>query len=72
MNVINDINRIDTLEKCFLDNTKNLKEELSKQPDQRSGDKIRIALLNLIMIQREFKKAFKTIAEYDFVNDFSK
>lgn len=72
MNVINDINRIDTLEKFFLDNTKDLKEELSKQPEQRSADAIRIAILNLKMIQYEFKKALKTIAEYDFVNDFSK
>lgn len=72
MNVINDINRIDTLEKCFLDNTKNLKEELSKQPDQRSGDKIRIALLNLIVIQMKFKKTIDTICKYDSVNDFSK
>lgn len=72
MNVINDINRIDTLEKFFLDNTKDLKEELSKQPEQRSADAIRIALLNLKMIQGEFKKTLNTIAEYDFVNDFSK
>ena len=72
MNTINDINRIDTLEKCFLDNTKDLKEELSKQPDQRSASAIRIALINLKVIQYEFKKAFKTIAEYDFVNDVSK
>ena len=72
MNIINDINRIDTLEKFFLDNTKDLKEELSKQPEQRSASAIRIALLNLIMIQREFKKTLDTISKYDFVNDFSK
>lgn len=72
MDIINDIKKINICERCLIENTKNLKYELSQEREQRSSAAIRIALINLKVIQSELKKTLDAITEYDFVNDFSK